>query len=97
MIDDWNATGMIKPRMDLYDQLPPEVRRALGEALVPFSAEYCWKQLTFTHGVAGRTLNPNVYGFAIPHPFWRLVTLDEKPPSITPRFCQYYLSLFAAS
>lgn len=30
------------PRMDLYDKLPAEVRRALGEALAPISVEYLY-------------------------------------------------------
>jgi len=34
-----------KARMDLYDRLPREVREAMGEALVPFSAEYMYNMM----------------------------------------------------
>jgi hypothetical protein len=35
----------MKPRMDLYDKLPSEVREAMGDALAPWSAEYLYKQI----------------------------------------------------
>lgn len=36
---------MNRPRMDLYDKLPVEVRRKINDSLIPISAEYIYNLL----------------------------------------------------